>query len=414
MLRPRTVLVLTRHTPLPNEDGPGAYLFDILRHLRSQGFTVHVAWLAPHEHLRRQGLWSLPAEFARAFHLHVPGAVHIGRHQFFPGNCRLRLRAWLRRFITRGTAAPQPVQHVPGGISTRHDSDRMDAPSDAERAFAAGLLASLRPSAVIANYAWLTPLFAAAPAGLSFRRICLHPEVAWKRAAIQSSITGCPPAITAGAEAALLGAAGTIVCPSDADIREHRLRLPDGDFVLAPKAVRPQPLPPATAPRLLFVGSSSSPNAAGLAWFLAEVWPQIRAGRPAAELDVCGSVAEVVPARPAGVGFHGHVDDLEAFYRTAAIVIVPLLHATGLSIGLVDAAARGRAIVTTPAPLDGAPFLAGTVASAEKPAVFASLVLSLLADPVARLELAERSLAALRGRLDPETCYATLTAALCS
>ncbi len=199
---------------------------------------------------------------------------------------------------------------------------------------------------------------------------------------------------------------------SDADLRDHRALVPECDLVLAPKAVEPHPLPPSNTPRLLFVGSGNSFNAAGLAWFLAEVWPLVRAARPDATLDVCGTVASAVTARPDGTRFLGAVADLDCYYHSAAIVIVPLLHATGLNIKLVDAAARGRAIVTTPATLDGAPFLVGTVASAETPADFARAVINLLAHPAARLELAERSLAAVRGRLAPEACYATLAAAL--
>ena len=402
MLRPRTVLVLTRHTPFPWEDGPGAYLFDILRHLHACGYATHVAWIDPPDALRRHGSLTLPADFAHVVRLHLPGAFRVGRRLFFPGTCWRQARKRLRLATTPDSRPPQSCALVP---------EESVPISRAERAFAAHLLAALRPSAVIVNYAWLTPLFTAAPRDLSFRRICLHPEIAWKRAALAAR-DGQPPTLTAAAEAALLDAADAVACPSAADIREHRQYLPNGDFLLAPLAQRPRPLPPSTAPRLLFVGSRTAANAEGLAWFLAEVWPQIRAALPDAELDVCGSIAEAVLTRPAGVVFHGPVPDLEPYYRDAALVVVPLLHGSGLCLKLVEAAARARAIVTTGVPLDGAPFLAGTVAVADTAADFAAHTASLLATPVARLELAERSLAAVRGRLDPESCYATLVAAL--
>ncbi len=423
----RTVLVLTRHTPLPWEDGAGAYLFDVLRFLHARGFIVHVAWLAPHDHLRWQGVWTLPADFARVVHLHAPGAIRVGRRLVFPAVYWQPLQARTLHLIKRTLAAvgirvgrrkstadrpPSTVHSSPSTADRPPSTGWMATPSAAEHAYAARLLAALRPASVLANYAWMTPLFAAAPADLSFRRLCLHPDVAWKRAAHQAALSGRPPEITAAEEAALLRAADSVVCISDVDLRDHRALVPEGDLVLAPKAVQPLPLTPATEPRLLFVGSGNSFNAAGLAWFLAEVWPLIRAARPDAALDVCGSVATAVPERPAGVQFHGAVPDLDSFYRSAAVVIVPLLHATGLNIKLVDAAARCRAIVTTPATLAGAPFLVGTVASAEAPADFARVVIDLLANPVARLELAERSLAAVRGCLAPEACYATLAAAL--
>ncbi len=416
----RTILVLTRHTPLPWEDGAGAYLFDILDYLHSRGFEIHVAWLAPHDHLRWQGVWTLPADFARVVHLHAPGAIRVGRRLVFPAVYWQPLQARTLHLVKRCFAAlgirvgrPRPTADRPPPTVHRPPTAAwMAEPSAAEHAYAARLLAALRPTAVIANYAWMTPLFTAAPERLSFRRVCLHPDVAWKRAAHQSSLTRQTPAITPDAEAALLRAANTVVSISEADLRDHRLLAPETDLVLAPKAVHAAALPPAREPRLLFVGSGNSFNAAGLAWFLAEVWPLIRSARPDASLDVCGTVATAVAARPEGVRFHGPVADLDVFYRTASIVVVPLLHATGLNIKLVDAAARGRAIVTTPATLDGAPFLVGTVASAAAPAEFAAITLHLLGDSAARDALAERSLAAVRERLAPEACYATLAAAL--
>ena len=402
MLRPRTVLVFTRHTPFPWEDGPGAYLFDILHHLRERGFSVHVAWIAPPESVHERAVLALPPSFARVVRLHLPGAVRIGRHLVFAHGCWRLARLQLRR--TRTMAPP------PHSCALEPEETLPITPAD--RAFATQLFSTLRPVAAIANYAWLTPLFAAAPADLSFRRICLHPEIAWKRAAASAARTGSPPTITAETEAELLGRADAVASPSAADIREHRQLLPNGDFILAPLAQRARPLPPCATTRLLFVGSRTAANAEGLAWFLAEVWPQIRAAVPGAELDVCGSVADLVLPRPAGTVSHGPVADLEPYYRDAALVVVPVLRASGLCLKLVEAAAHARAVVATRAPLEGAPFLAGTVAIADTAADFAAHVALLLATPVARLELAERALAAVRGRLDPESCYATLVAAL--
>jgi succinoglycan biosynthesis protein ExoO len=419
-----TILVLTRHTPLPWEDGAGAYLFDVLRFLHTQGFAIHVAWLAPHDHLRWQGVWALPADFARVVTLHTPAGWRFGRRQFYPSiywlpfkaralHTAKRLLARVGLHVGRKNSPATTAQPLPGTAPAQPISTGwMATPSAAEQAYAAHLLAKLRPSAVITNYAWLTPLFAAATANLSFRRLCLHPDVAWKRAAHQASLDGQPPAITAPVESALLQAADTVISISASDLQDHRQLAPNTRLVLAPKAVALHPLPPATQPRLLFVGSGNNFNATGLAWFLAEVWPLVRAARPDAELDVCGTVARAVADRPDGVRFHGGVPDLDVYYRTAALVIVPLLQATGLNVKLVDAAARARAIVTTPATLDGAPFLRDAVATADNADDFAQITLRLLADPARREALATRSLAAVRERLAPEVCYADLAAAL--
>jgi succinoglycan biosynthesis protein ExoO len=457
MPRPRTILVLTRHTPLPWEDGAGAYLFDILRHLRTKGFTVHIGWLAPHEHLRWQGLWTLPADFAAAATLHTPGGWRFGRRQFYPSIYWLPFKARALHAIKQAlglvgvrvsrrprspspvhrsqptahrhpagayrhhptAARPSPTAHRPlppsltaSGISLP-STGWMSAPSAAEHAFAAGLIERLRPSAVIVNYAWITPLFdSGAGPDSDFLRVCLHPDVAWKRAALQCGLDGLPPLIDRATEAALLVKAEVVVGITEADAAELRLLAPAASHLVAPKAVSARPLPAADSRRLLFVGSGNSFNIAGLSWFLAEVWPLVRAAQPDAVLDVCGTVAAAIKNRPAGAHFHGPVPNLDTYYSTAAVVVVPLLHATGLNIKLVDAAAHCRAIVTTAATLEGAPFLTGAVAAADSPAAFAGAIIGLLADPAARAALAERSLAAVRERLAPEACYASLAAAL--
>lgn len=416
MSSPRTILVLTRHTPLPWEDGAGAYVFDILAHLRDRGFRIHVAWLAPHDHLRWRGVWTLPADFARVARLHLPGALRLGRRQIFPSVYWLPFKARALHAIKRAlTTLGLRVGHGRPAGNTAHrppPTGWMAEPSAAERAFAATMIARLRPSAIIVNYAWLTPLFETIPADLSCRRVCIQSDVAWHRAAQQAELAGRIPEFTAATEARLLHPAATVVTISEADARELAALAPHADVVFAPKSVRPAPLPLARAPRLLFVGSGNGFNAAGLAWFLAEVWPLVRAARPEAELDVCGTVANAVRTRPAGVQFHGPVEDLDVHYRAAALVVVPLLQATGLNIKLVDAAARGRAILTTSATLAGAPFLAGSVATADTPAEFAAATLRLLGDFAARAELAERSLAVVRAHLAPAACYGHLAAAL--
>jgi succinoglycan biosynthesis protein ExoO len=402
MFHPRTVLVLTRHTPFPWEDGPGAYLFDILHHLHERGFSVHVGWIAPPESVHKRAVLSLPTSFARVVRLHLPGALRIGHHIVFARECRRLARQQLWR---TSTMAPPP-------LSCAFEPEETLPITPVDRAFAARLIVSLRPAAVIANYAWLVPLFTSAPADLSFRRICLHPETVWKRTAAAAARTGIPPTITAEREAALFEAADSIICPTATDIHEHSRLLPHCDFILAPFAQRPAPLPPSTARRLLFVGSRTTANAEGLAWFLGEVWPQVRAAMPDIALDICGNVAEHIHVRPLDTVFHGPVADLEPYYREAALVIVPRLHPGGLCLKLVEAAAHGRAIVTTRPPLESEPFLAGTVAVADTPADFAMHTTSLLAAPAARLELGERAIAAIRGRLDAGSCYATLEAAL--
>src|SRR5690606_25922884 len=95
-----------------------------------------------------------------------------------------------------------------------------------------------------------------------------------------------------------------------------------------------------------------------------------------------------------------------------AVVIVPLIHATGLNIKLVEAAAQGRAILTTPAPLTGAPFLRDAVAVEAQATDFATVLVDLLHSFARRQQLATRALEAVRQHLSPDACYRPLAEAL--
>ena len=410
----RRLLVVTRHTPLPWEDGAGAYLFDLLRFLHRKGFEIHVAWLAPHDHLRWQGIWTISEDFARVVTLHVPGGIRFGRSQLFPAIYWLPLKARVLdkvKTFMQGLGLNPSRTHANITVQGRSNASApepwMAIPSTQEAVFVEAVIRRLRPDAIIANYPWMTPLFDLSPAQ-GPRRICLHYDVAWKRANLQAELTGLSPEISRDEEARLLSRAETIVCISEADRHEVRAMSPASEVLLAPKAVEPRPLPPSESKRLLFVGSGNAFNIEGVLWFLRTVWPLVCEQEPDAELDICGSVSESIVDRPGRVTFCGSVADLTPYYANAAVVVVPLRRATGLNIKLVDAASHGRAIVAATATLNGAPFLADAVLTANDPERFSAAVVRLLRNPAIRIVIGERALAAVRLHLDPQACYGPL------
>jgi succinoglycan biosynthesis protein ExoO len=408
----RRVAIITRHTPLPWDDGAGSYLHDVAAFLASRGHRVDVLWLEPHEPIRWQRLWRLPAAFSPNVRLHLPGAWRCGRRYVFPRVIWLPLKARALHRLRRLLEALHLLRprSRPGPTATGEPGSGrpwMSAPSPAELALTARWLSDRRPDVVIASYAWLAPMLEL-PAARSARRLCLTHDVAWRRAQL-SAPAGTPPEVTVTQEAAWLQAADTLVAISPADARDLQALAPRARVIVAPKAFAVGPTAAAPLPpRLLFVGSANAFNVAGLRWFLAEVWPRIRTALPEAALEVCGSIAHAFPAAPAGVVFRGGVPDLAPHYAAAAVVIVPLRQATGLNIKLAEAAAHGRAIVATPVTLEGAPFLRDAVTTADSAPDFAAAVLALLGDGVARAAASARSLAAARRHLSPEACYGPL------
>jgi glycosyltransferase involved in cell wall biosynthesis/GT2 family glycosyltransferase len=115
--------------------------------------------------------------------------------------------------------------------------------------------------------------------------------------------------------------------------------------------------------RLLFIGSfAHRPNVLALEFFLAEAWPKLQG----ATLHVIGGArhehflaqARLDLNRP-GVEVEGFVSDVRPAYRRAAIVIAPLVASAGTNIKILEAMAMGKAIVSTPAGVNGLDLDAG-------------------------------------------------------
>lgn len=122
---------------------------------------------------------------------------------------------------------------------------------------------------------------------------------------------------------------------------------------------RYQPSVEAAEPgRILFIGSFNHlPNLLAIDWFLREVWPLLRS--KATLHIIAGARHEYyldfyrVGLDLAGVDVEGFVSDVRPAYRRAAVVIAPLLASAGTNIKVLEAMAMGKAIVSTPAGVNG-------------------------------------------------------------
>jgi GT2 family glycosyltransferase/glycosyltransferase involved in cell wall biosynthesis len=164
---------------------------------------------------------------------------------------------------------------------------------------------------------------------------------------------------------------------------------------------RPAAEPPAPG-RLLFIGSFGHlPNLLGLEFFLRRVWPQLEplhpvlhviAGRtPEYFLDRYRDRVCVDLAQP-GIELEGFVADVRPAYRRATVVIVPLVASAGTNIKVLEAMAMGKAIVSTPAGVNGLDLdVESGVAIARDAEAFAGAVSDLLLMEDARREAEQRA-----------------------
>ncbi len=145
------------------------------------------------------------------------------------------------------------------------------------------------------------------------------------------------------------------------------------------------PRVPPARPAVIFVaGFVHPPNEDAALWFVAEVWPLIRAEVPEASLTLIGSSPgpRVRALAGDGITLTGAVssDTLSQRYARAAVAVVPLRYGAGVKLKTVEALVEGTPLVTTPTGAQGLPGL-DRVAAIETEAVgFAAAVCALLRD----------------------------------
>jgi glycosyltransferase involved in cell wall biosynthesis len=107
--------------------------------------------------------------------------------------------------------------------------------------------------------------------------------------------------------------------------------------------------------RILFIGSfAHRPNVMAMEFFLREVWPLLRG----ATLHIIAGARHEQYAidadltRP-GIELDGFVADVRPAYRRASIVVAPLVASAGTNIKVLEAMAMGKALVSSPAGVNG-------------------------------------------------------------
>lgn len=180
----------------------------------------------------------------------------------------------------------------------------------------------------------------------------------------------------------------TVVTVSDDDAR--RLNV---DAIVVPNGTVLQP--PRTPPAVgihIFVGSMDyPPNVAAVRWWADRVWPLLPPGTP--RLSVAGRGGTRVLSdleRHPGVSLLGEVDDLQPLYQRAQLAIVPLQHAGGTRLKILEALANSVPTLSTTVGAAGLGLRHGEdLWLADTPEDFASAVTRLASDAGLRRRLAQ-------------------------
>ena len=204
-----------------------------------------------------------------------------------------------------------------------------------------------------------------------------------RRLASAAAGVSCVSARDAAGIASLRTSAAPLVVPNGVDLERYATR------------------PGASAgEQVLFVGDLSwPPNAEAVRWFAREVWPRIARQRPAARAEILGRSAprDLVRLASSRLAFAGERSDTRPHWAAAAVAVVPLLAGGGTRLKILEAAACGVPVVSTPVGAEGLAFTPeAEIRLREDAGEFAEAVAELLAKP----ELSRRQALAARTRVE--------------
>ena len=146
---------------------------------------------------------------------------------------------------------------------------------------------------------------------------------------------------------------------------------------------------------LLFTGRMNyGPNVDAVHHFVDDILPRIRREVPNAVFHIVGATPPPDVSALAGedVVVHGQVDDVRPFHHRAEVVVVPIRAGGGTRLKVLEAAACGKAIVSTELGAEGLPLRDGAeLVIAATSVDFATAIVALLRDPARRQALGTRA-----------------------
>lgn len=246
------------------------------------------------------------------------------------------------------------------------------------------------PVAVIAEYIWMAPCLQWVQNGAL--RLVDTLDVMHRRRHFADRLTDVWVTCTPEEERELLGYGDVIVAiqPNERDVFEALA--PAARVICVPHYVAVSPSRGGgTRPIVAVVGSANPCNVEGITAFMETAWPIVRASVPDAELRVYGELAQKVP-HAEGVRRVGVTRDLDRAYRDAAVMINPARLGTGLTIKVVEALARGKAVVTTTCGVDGLADSADAFVATDDLSEFGAAVARLLVDIRVRTDVESAAL----------------------
>jgi glycosyltransferase involved in cell wall biosynthesis len=195
------------------------------------------------------------------------------------------------------------------------------------------------------------------------------------------------PALILGERRAIRLAAKTFVCSTrDREYLSRVWRLPRVTVVANGIEVPALDDFEGESKALLFIGSYTyEPNIAAAEFLIRNIWPIVKEAVPDSSLVIAGNKPERIPSFTRSdprLTFSGFVRDLRELYRRTRVVCCPILVGGGTRVKIIEAAAYGKAIISTTVGAEGLDFRNGSeIILSDDPAGFARACVELLNDP---------------------------------
>lgn len=158
--------------------------------------------------------------------------------------------------------------------------------------------------------------------------------------------------------------ARAIVVVSDHDRQQLARSSPSAHIVAIPLGVDTQYYhPDVNIPEqqeLVMTGTMDyPPNVEAALWFARHVWSSIHHDHPELRWTIVGrrpvAALQSLAQHDPSITVTGDVPDIRPFLHRAAIVVAPILHASGAKNKILEALACGKAMVTSSAAIEGSP-----------------------------------------------------------
>lgn len=165
----------------------------------------------------------------------------------------------------------------------------------------------------------------------------------------------------------------------------------------------PRGRPPVPESLVFAGGLNWYPNRAAMRYFIAELWPRLKAAFPGVTMNVIGSrpPPELIACAAGDPAFrlHGFVEDVRPYLEAAAVYVCPIRDGGGTRLKILDALAMKKAVVADPLACEGIEVREGShLLFARNPDEYVERIGMLFQDEARRLALGEAGRALVEQR----------------